>query len=157
MQQEADGHRMLAIKRDTLLQTIRGLRGFKQFLLRKEFSQLRASAHSGPVVILNAAESRCDALIVLADVDHVIHVPLPTFTFQRSAGLQKMLEKLLGHARGIPCDDREGVLQHGTALVGSPFYPTCGTASSNQSWMPWLSQYAMSSHVNSYLICSSVS
>ena len=56
------------------------------------------------MVILNAAKSRCDALIILADVDHVIHVPLPEFTFQRSPGLQNMLEKLLGHAR----DDREG-------------------------------------------------
>jgi hypothetical protein len=60
------------------------------------------------VVILNAAESRCDALIVLADLDHVIHVPLPTFTFQRSTGLQNMLEKLLGHARVIRSDDRKG-------------------------------------------------
>ena len=108
LQQEADRHRTLAIERDKLLQEIRGFPGFEQFLLHKEFSQLRASAHSGPVVILNAAKSRCDALIVLADVDHVIHVPLPDFTFQRSAGLQKMLEKLLGHTRVIRCDDREG-------------------------------------------------
>ena len=109
MQQEADRHRALAIKRDKLLAEIRGFPGFEQFLLHKEFSQLRASAHSGPVVILNAAESRCDALIVLADVDHVIHVPLPNFTFQRSAGLQNMLERLLGHARAIPLDNREGI------------------------------------------------
>ena len=108
LQQEADRHRTLAVERDRLLQEIRGFPGFERFLLRKAFSQLRASAHSGPVVILNAAESRCDALIVLADVDHVIHVPLPTFTFQRSAGLQKLLEKLLGHARVVQCDDREG-------------------------------------------------
>jgi tetratricopeptide (TPR) repeat protein len=108
LQQEADRHRTLAIERDTLLREIRGFPGFERFLLHKDFSQLRASAHSGPVVILNAAESRCDALIVLADVDHVIHVPLPTFTFQRSAGLQKMLERLLGHVRVVHCDDREG-------------------------------------------------
>jgi tetratricopeptide (TPR) repeat protein len=108
LRQEANAHRMLAIERDKLLQAIRRLPGFERFLLHKDFSQLRASAHSGPVVILNAAESRCDALIVLADVDHVIHVPLPTFTFRRSAGLQKMLEKLLGHARVICCDDRDG-------------------------------------------------
>ena len=108
LKQEADRHRTLAIERDKLLQDIRVLPGFERFLLRKEFSQLRASAHSGPVVILNAAESRCDALIILADVDHVIHVPLPSFNFRRSAGLQKMLEKLLGDARVIPCDNREG-------------------------------------------------
>ncbi|KAF8436269.1 CHAT domain-containing protein [Boletus edulis BED1] len=99
LQQEADRHRTLAIERDKLLQTIRGLPGFEQFLLRKEFSQLRASVHSGPVVILNAAENRCDALIVVADVDHVIHVPLPNFTFERSTGLQKIMKTFLRHAR----------------------------------------------------------
>ncbi|KAF8555537.1 hypothetical protein OG21DRAFT_1438591 [Imleria badia] len=108
LQQEADRHRTLAIERDKLLQEIRCLPGFEQFLLRKQFSQLLPSAHTGPVVILNAAEWRCDALIVLADMDHVIHVPLPNFPFERSAGLQKMLEELLGHARAIPCDDRKG-------------------------------------------------
>ena len=108
LQQEVDRHRMLAIERDKLLQEIRSFPGFEQFLLRKEFSQLRASAHFGPVVILNAAESRCDALIVLSDMDHVIHVALPTFNFQRSEVLQSVLEKLLGHARVIRCDDREG-------------------------------------------------
>ena len=108
LQEEAGRHRSLAIERDKLLQEIRGFPGFEQSLLRKEFSQLRALAHSGPTVILNAAEDRCNALIVLADVDHAIHVPLSTFTFQRSAGLQNMLEKLLGDARVTRCDDREG-------------------------------------------------
>ncbi|KAH0830160.1 hypothetical protein J3R83DRAFT_1509 [Lanmaoa asiatica] len=108
LEQEADRHRALAIERDKLLQEIMGLPGFEQFLLHKEFSQLRASAHSGPVVILNAAERRCDALIVLADAEDVIHVPLPNFTLGRSQGLQNALKVLLGDARAIPCDDREG-------------------------------------------------
>ncbi|KAF8132367.1 TPR-like protein [Boletus edulis] len=98
LQQVADAHRTLAIKRDKLLQDIRRLPGFNRFLLPKDFSQLRASAHSGPVVMLNAAETRCDALIVLADVDHVIHVPLPNFTFQRSADLQGILKSFLRRA-----------------------------------------------------------
>ncbi|KAF8129595.1 CHAT domain-containing protein, partial [Boletus edulis] len=108
LQQEADRHRTLAIERDKLLQEIRRLPGFQRFLLPKDFAQLRASAHSGPVVMLNAAETRCDALILLADVDHVIHVPLPKFNLQRSAGLQNMLGRLLGDARATPFDDRQG-------------------------------------------------
>ncbi|KAG6376745.1 hypothetical protein JVT61DRAFT_1763 [Boletus reticuloceps] len=98
LQQVADTHRTLAIERDKLLQDIRRLPGFNQFLLPKAFSQLRASAHSGPVVVLNAAERRCDALIVLANVDHVIHVPLPNFTFQRSTDLQGILKSFLRDA-----------------------------------------------------------
>ncbi|KAF8443848.1 CHAT domain-containing protein [Boletus edulis BED1] len=98
LQQVADTHRTLAIERDKLLQEIRRLPGFNRFLLPKDFSQLRASAHSGPVVVLNAAERRCDALIVLANVDHVIHVPLPNFTFQRSIDLQGILKSFLRDA-----------------------------------------------------------
>ncbi|KAF8132583.1 CHAT domain-containing protein [Boletus edulis] len=108
LQQDADRHRKLAIERDKLLQEIRRLPGFERFLLPKDFPQLRASAHSGPVVILNAAETRCDALILLADVDHVIH---------RSVGLQNMLGTLLGHARATPFDDRKG--KAATRGVGS--------------------------------------
>ncbi|KAF8433237.1 CHAT domain-containing protein [Boletus edulis BED1] len=95
LQQVVDTHRTLAIERDKLLQDIRRLPDFNRFLLPKDFSQLRASAHSGPVVVLNAAERRCDALIVLANVDHVIHVPLPNFTFQRSIDLQGILKSFL--------------------------------------------------------------
>ncbi|KAF8135605.1 TPR-like protein [Boletus edulis] len=109
LQQDADRHRKLAIERDRLIQEIRRLPGCERFFLPKDFSQLRASAHSGPVVILNAAETRCDALILLADVDHVMHVPLPNFNLQRSVGLQNMLGTLLGHARATPFDDRKGM------------------------------------------------
>ena len=87
LQKEADRHCALAIEQDKLLQDIRKLPGFECFLLQKDFSQLHASAHSGPVVILNAAKSRCDALIVLPNVDHVIHIPLPQFSLKQSAHL----------------------------------------------------------------------
>jgi len=108
LDQEAGRHRTLAIRRDKLLREIRGLPGFERFLLHKEFSQLRGSAHSGPVVILNAAETRCDALIVLADVDYVLHVPLLDFTLERSVSLQNVLKSLLGPARVIPGEERVG-------------------------------------------------
>ncbi|KAG6370013.1 hypothetical protein JVT61DRAFT_12531 [Boletus reticuloceps] len=120
LQQDADRHRTLAIERDKLLQEIRHLPGFERFLLPKNFPQLRASAHSGPVVMLNAAETRCDALILLADVDHVIHVPLPKFNLKRSVGLRNMLGRLLGHARATPFDDREG----GAATRGTGSWET---------------------------------
>ncbi|KAF8125433.1 TPR-like protein [Boletus edulis] len=113
LQQEANRHRTFAIERDKLLQEIRRLPGFERLLLPKDFPQLRASAHSGPVVIINAAETRCDALILLADVDHVIHVPLPGFDFQWAARLQNTLRALLGHARITRFDDRKGKLATG--------------------------------------------
>ena len=115
LQRDVDRPRTLAIKRDKLLLEIRQFPGFERFLLHTEFSQLRASAHSGPVVILNAAETRCDALIIRSDVDHAIHVPLPNFTLQRCAGFQKMLKSLLGHYRVPRCDDSDREASQGRA------------------------------------------
>ena len=111
LQVEADTHRTLAIERDKLLHEIRRFPGFERFFLHKQFSRLRASAHSGPVVILNAAESRCDALVILADVDHAIHVPLPNFTLKQFTVLQR---QLLGHSRDMHPDERKA------KLVASP-------------------------------------
>ena len=108
LEQEADAHRTLAIERDNLLQEVRGFPGFERFLLHKELSQLRASAHSGPVVILNAAKSRCDALIILTEKENVVHVPLPTFAIKRFERLQSALDGLLGSARVLSCGDRAG-------------------------------------------------
>ena len=93
------------------------LGGFEQFLLHKEFSQLRASAHSGPVVILNAAETRCDALIVLANVDHVIHVTLPNFTLQRAMDLQTSFGR---HTRDGRSQFHSSAGQGSTDFVRSP-------------------------------------
>ena len=105
LRQDADRHRALAIERDKLLQDIRKLPGFERFLLQKDFSQLRASTHSGPVVILNAAKTRCDALIVLSNVDHVIHVPLLNFPFRRFPHIQSILKGLLRDPRIIRLDE----------------------------------------------------
>ncbi|KAG6371198.1 hypothetical protein JVT61DRAFT_9821 [Boletus reticuloceps] len=105
LQHEIDKHRTLASERDKLLREIRRLPGFEQFFLwHKTFAQLRGSAHSGPIVILNAAESRCDALILLDSVDHALHVPLPNFTFNQSTHLQNILKSFIRRARVMRYD-----------------------------------------------------
>ncbi|KAG6373193.1 hypothetical protein JVT61DRAFT_6813 [Boletus reticuloceps] len=121
-QQGTDRLRTLAIERDDLLHEIRRFPGFEQFLLQKEFSQLRTSAHAGPVVILNAAESRCDALIVLAHVDHVIHVPLPDITLQRCADLQHTLKSLVRRVRAIRVGERAPLDKFGWEPFLSPLW-----------------------------------
>ncbi|KAF8139661.1 TPR-like protein [Boletus edulis] len=121
-QQGTDRLRTLAIERDNLLHEIRRFPGFERFLLQKEFSQLRTSAHAGPVVILNAAESRCDALIVLAHVDHVIHVPLPNITLQRCADLQHTLKSLVRRVRAIRVGERAPLDEFGWEPFLSPLW-----------------------------------
>ncbi|KAI9567944.1 TPR-like protein [Boletus coccyginus] len=54
---------------------IRTLPGFSRFLLPPLFPDLQHVASGGPVIIVNASEYSCDALIVLLDRDPV-HIPL---------------------------------------------------------------------------------
>jgi CHAT domain-containing protein len=55
---------------------IRKLPGLSRFLLPTLFSDLQIAASGGPVIIVNASQYSCDALIVLPDRDPV-HVALP--------------------------------------------------------------------------------
>jgi CHAT domain-containing protein/tetratricopeptide (TPR) repeat protein len=66
----------LNIQLQDIVPEIRNLPGLSRFLLPPLFSDLRTAASGGPVVIVNASQYSCDALIVLPDRDPV-HVPLP--------------------------------------------------------------------------------
>ena len=55
---------------------IRHLDGFSRFLLPPRFEDLQQAAEYGPVIIVNASEYACDALIVLR-TGPPVHVPLP--------------------------------------------------------------------------------
>ncbi|KAJ7461218.1 CHAT domain-containing protein [Mycena latifolia] len=78
--------------RENLLQQIRLLPGFERFLLPKTMSELSHAARGGPVVILNASEVSCDALILLPGLPEVLHIPLPDLTLQDTQNLQTSLE-----------------------------------------------------------------
>ncbi|KAG1829956.1 TPR-like protein [Suillus variegatus] len=67
--------RQLTIQWDDVVSRIRMLPNFSRFLLPPLFSDLQKAAEDGPVVIVNASQYRCDALIVLNDQDPV-HVPI---------------------------------------------------------------------------------
>jgi CHAT domain-containing protein len=54
---------------------IRMLPDFSRFLQPPLFSDLQKAAEEGPVIIVNASQYSCDALIVLSDQDPV-HVPI---------------------------------------------------------------------------------
>ncbi|CCM00043.1 uncharacterized protein FIBRA_02069 [Fibroporia radiculosa] len=85
----------LAMERETILSEVRCLPGLERFLLPKTVSQLAPSAHSGPVVILNASQYGCDALVLLAESDDVLHVPLADITYDQVQKLQESLNQLL--------------------------------------------------------------
>ncbi|KAF8139598.1 CHAT domain-containing protein [Boletus edulis] len=109
-QQGADRLRTLAIERDDLLHEIRRFPGFERFLLQKEFSQLRTSAHAGPVVGWQPFLSplwKCvvkpvlDALAFSSpgDLSRIFWCPTGPFTFLpiHAAGLYDPAHSPLGH------------------------------------------------------------
>ncbi|MEV1110641.1 CHAT domain-containing protein [Micromonospora sp. NPDC049751] len=68
----------LATRRRHLLAEIRDRPGFADFLRPPPFDELARAAANGPVVLVNVADRRCDALVV-AD-GRVTVVPLPELT-----------------------------------------------------------------------------
>ncbi|KAG1743848.1 TPR-like protein [Suillus lakei] len=67
--------RQLTIQWNDVISRIRMLPDFPRFLLPPLFSDLQKAAQEGPVIIVNASQYSCDALIILSSQDPV-HVPL---------------------------------------------------------------------------------
>ena len=84
-----------ATERDNLLKKIRTLEGFDRFLLPKPMTQLLPAANRGPVVLLNTSEYRCDALILIPQLDNVMHISLNGFTASDALALQRSLSNLI--------------------------------------------------------------
>ncbi|KDQ52320.1 hypothetical protein JAAARDRAFT_138934 [Jaapia argillacea MUCL 33604] len=78
------------------LNLARSIGGFEDFLLPKSFTSLRVAAANGPVVVLNASRSRCDALILKSAAGDILHVPLPLFTPETERNTMKMRNLAVG-------------------------------------------------------------
>ncbi|KDQ63430.1 hypothetical protein JAAARDRAFT_695220 [Jaapia argillacea MUCL 33604] len=76
-------HRRLAEQWKELLVQIRSKSGFEKFLLPQSFLKLAKSASDGPVVMLNASQYQCDALIILSPSVPVQHVFLPDISLEQ--------------------------------------------------------------------------
>ncbi|KAI0319870.1 CHAT domain-containing protein [Amylostereum chailletii] len=76
----AQRHRRLAERYEDLVERARTLPECERFLRPKKLAHLREAAGSGPVVVVNVNEGRCDALILRPSSNTVLHVPFPTLT-----------------------------------------------------------------------------
>jgi hypothetical protein len=73
----------------TTLEKVRRLDGFQDFLRPSRLSTLQHAADKGPVVIINASETGCAALIMTSA--GVQHVPFPDLSFTKVTKLVKIL------------------------------------------------------------------
>lgn len=81
-----------------IVNRIRSFPDFGEFLLPRKSASLCSAAVSGPVVIVNAHMSRCDALILRPGSSQVCHVALPEL--QVSAAREMQLQ-LTGLTQGL--------------------------------------------------------
>jgi tetratricopeptide (TPR) repeat protein len=90
----AERRRRLAAEFEELLGRIRTLPGFEEFLRRPRVTDLRPAAEAGPIVMVNVASHRSDALILTADPQAPVRaVSLPLIT---AATLTEQVNDFLG-------------------------------------------------------------
>jgi len=115
-EQEASHYRGVHSKWLSILDRIRSLNEFRNFLLPTPFNELQKVFALGPVIILNASSSGCAALVMTSP--KIIHVPLPQCNLKtieqlatiiqiashtRSSFVSKMqLETLINTMRNVP-------------------------------------------------------
>ncbi|PVF92178.1 TPR-like protein [Serendipita vermifera] len=100
IEEEGRRYRALTAEWESIINQVRSLPDFKDFLQPPHLSQLTNAAHNGPVVIFNIALMRCDALALLPELDDVILVPLPNITHERIIELRNELKDHL-YSSGI--------------------------------------------------------
>jgi hypothetical protein len=115
----AQGHRRLAEEWDILVKRTRETTGFEDFLQPKKLAQLRRAADSGPVVVVNIHKHRCDALILMTDLDEVMHIPLDRFSYERAQELHLALNQLLSNSGVLARDTR--AMRRVTTVTGTGF------------------------------------
>ena len=94
MEREASHFHRLNDEWLVTLEEVRQLDGFQDFLRPSRLSTLQCAAASGPIVVLNASQAGCAALILTSA--GVQHVPLPNLNFTLVTKLVKLLRCAIG-------------------------------------------------------------
>ncbi|TEB31125.1 hypothetical protein FA13DRAFT_1791832 [Coprinellus micaceus] len=92
LEDEALRHSQLASEWERLLEHVRETAGFENFLRPLRCAALvQVLPRSGPVVVLNVHQSRCDAIVLRAGSDELQHIPLPNLTLDKAKHYRRML------------------------------------------------------------------
>ncbi|TFK17308.1 hypothetical protein FA15DRAFT_710937 [Coprinopsis marcescibilis] len=118
LQAEASAHLHLAKEWAELLGEVRAIPGFESFLQPSPCSALLQSLpDSGPIIVINIDEHRCDALALLRHLDEPLHVPLRQFSLEKAIKYRHDLDKELKskgyRMREADIGENEGMLGRG--------------------------------------------
>ncbi|PVF92653.1 hypothetical protein CPB86DRAFT_790943 [Serendipita vermifera] len=103
-EEEGRKYRALTAEWESLVKQIGSIPNFGNFFQPPSSSRLMEAAQNGPVIVLNIAKSRCDALALLPELDEVIHIPLPDIRFERIVELREEMNDHL-YSSGIRMRD----------------------------------------------------
>ncbi|KAF6744761.1 CHAT domain-containing protein [Ephemerocybe angulata] len=93
---ETHRHSHLAEERKALLEQARAIPGFQSFLMPYLCSTLMQHLpDSGPIIVINVDERRCDALALMAGLDKPLLIPLLKFSYEKAKNYQAILNSLL--------------------------------------------------------------
>ncbi|KAF6765344.1 CHAT domain-containing protein [Ephemerocybe angulata] len=93
---EARAHSDLAKKWADLLRRARALPGFESFLKPSPCSAIMSHLpESGPIIVSNVDECRCDALALLAGMEEPLHIPLPNFSIDKAKKYRAIFDNQL--------------------------------------------------------------
>jgi hypothetical protein len=112
MEQEAAHYRKLSDDWLVTLKEVQKLDEFQDFLSPAPIVKLQSAAANGPIIILNATEFGCAALVVT--LCGVTHIPLPKFTVRVAETLTKLIR--FANNSGSECSEM-GLAITGPILV----------------------------------------
>ncbi|TEB20421.1 hypothetical protein FA13DRAFT_1696747 [Coprinellus micaceus] len=93
---ETAAHLRLSNDWDRLLARIRAMPGFESFLRPSPCTALlKYLPDSGPIVLINVDEHRCDALALRVGHENPLHIPLPNFSLKVAKDYHSRLTKRL--------------------------------------------------------------
>jgi len=96
LEDEARNHVKLAGEWNQLLDEIRRISGFHDFLRSPRTSDLlKDLPPDGPIILINVQEDRCDALALISVLDAPIHIPLDNFSLKQASVLRDHLHHFL--------------------------------------------------------------
>jgi tetratricopeptide (TPR) repeat protein len=121
IEEHGQRYRALANEWGSIIEQVRSLPNFEDFLRPPKVSRLLNAAHNGPVVVLSIAMRRCDALALIPGLEEVVHIPLPNITWQRITELRDELKDFL-YSNGMRMRG-----QRAAKIVGDEGVEDCGS------------------------------
>ena len=109
LQDDTRKHTLHAAEYKQLLDEIRGLPDFNDFLRPPKAVNLLSSLPSdGPVIIFNIHNTRCDALALISTLEEPLHITLKDFSLAQAEKLQKTLQLNVLEQREVEDQERAG-------------------------------------------------